>query len=296
MTDIKNNKNLKKMTLYFVLTLIASVISSIGLHVFVYPANFVPLGLEAVVTLLYYLFPSINAGWFNLILNTPLIVYAFFKLDKKYVTYTLIFTILSSILLIVLELVSFPKYVSVDGRIISAIFAGVLLGLRTGIMIRLGSSTGGVDIIACSIQKKMQYINVERLISILCIIVIGISYFVYKDFNCILLALVQLFISEKVMTIIMRESREAYEVKIVTKSPYVLYDDIVNVLGHTATVIKSQGMYTNCENSLVITIINRRQLPQIISLSKKYPETFIYYTQVNGVYGKFRKNVDDIIN
>jgi uncharacterized membrane-anchored protein YitT (DUF2179 family) len=208
----------------------------------------------------------------------------------------LLFTILSSIVLILLELVSFPQYVSVDGRIISAIFAGIMLGTRTGIMIRLGSSTGGVDVIACSIQKKVEYINVERLISILCFVIIGISYFVYKDFNCILLALVQLFISEKVVTLIMRDSREAVEVKIVTKHPNELYDEIVNVLGHTATIVKSQGMYSCSENCLVITIINRRQIPQLIAISKRHPDTFMYYSEVLGIYGKFRKNKDDVIN
>lgn len=291
-----NSKCKKNHILSISLTFIASIISAVGLHVFVYPANFVPLGLEAVVTLLYYIFPSVNAGWFNLLLNAPLIVYAFFKLDKKYVGYTLLFTIISSIILIVLELVSFPQYVSVDGRIISAIFAGVMLGTRTGIMIRLGASTGGVDIIACSIQKKMEYVNVERLISVLCFVIIGISYFVYKDFNCILLAVVQLFISEKVVTLIMRDSREAIEVKIATKYPNELYDEIVNVLGHTATIVKSQGMYTNTENSLVFTIINRRQIPQLIAISKRHPDTFMYYTEVLGVYGKFRKHKDDEIN
>ncbi len=291
---VSTNKN--NYVIYILLTFLASTISSIGLHVFVYPANFVPLGLEAVVTLLYYLFPAVNAGWFNLILNAPLIIYAFFKLDKKYVYYTLLFTLFSSVILILLEALSFPQYVSVDGRIISAIFAGVLLGVRTGIMIRLGSSTGGVDIIACSIQKKVEYINVERLISVLCFVIIGISYFVYKDFNCILLALVQLFISEKVVTLIMRESREAIEVKIATKNPDALYDEIVNVLGHTATIVKSQGMYTSSENYLVFTIINRRQLAQLISISKRHPDTFMYYTEVGGVFGKFKKNKDDIIN
>ena len=81
----KNFQNVKTFLWLTILTILASVVSTLALHVFVYPSNFVPLGLEAVVTILYHYFPKINAGWFTLILNAPLIILAWFKLDKKYV-------------------------------------------------------------------------------------------------------------------------------------------------------------------------------------------------------------------
>ncbi len=278
------------------LTIFASLVSALALHVFVYPAKFVSLGVEAIVTLLYTVFPFINSGWFNLILNAPLIIFAFFKLDKKYVVYTLLFTLFSSVFLLVFGYLNIPQYVALDGRIISAIFAGVMLGARTGLMLKIGSSTGGVDIIACIIQKKMQYVNVERIISVLCIIIIGVSYFVFKDFNCILLGIVQLFISEKTTEMIMRERREAIEVKIVTDSPEELYGDIVEKLCHSATIVETRGMYSGKGNYMVLTVINRRQIPQINKILKSHPNSFIYYTEVSGVYGKFRKSDEEFIN
>ena len=107
-----------------IFTIVSSIISGLALHVFVYPADFVSLGLEAVVTMLQKL-TGVNAGWFNLVLNIPLIIWAWFKLDKRYVVYTLLFTFLSSVSLILLELWNFPQYSSENDIIISAIFAGV---------------------------------------------------------------------------------------------------------------------------------------------------------------------------
>lgn len=274
-----------------IFTIVASIISGLALHVFVYPADFVSLGLEAVVTMLQKL-TGVNAGWFNLVLNIPLIIWAWFKLDKRYVVYTLLFTFLSSISLILLELWNFPQYSSENDRIISAIFAGVLIGTRTAIMFKVDASTGGIDIIACIVQKKLQYVNVERIISVICCGIIGASYFVYKDFNCILLSIVLMFISEKVITFMMKDTREALEVKIVTKYPKEITEEFVANLQHTATIISSKGAYTNAENSVILAVINRRQLPQFIKIVKKYPETFAYYSDVQGVYGKFRKHKD----
>ncbi len=290
---MKKTLKFKEIIIPLLVTVFASFVSALALHVFVYPAKFVPLGVEAIVTLLYTLFPFINSGWFNLLLNAPLIIFAFFKLDKKYVVYTLLFTLFSSVFLLVFGYLNIPDYEAQDGRIISAIFAGVMLGVRTGFMLKIGSSTGGVDIIACFIQKKMPYVNVERIISVLCIIIIGISYFVFKDFNCILLAIIQLFISEKTTEFIMRENREAIEVKIVTDEPQDLYDDIVEKLCHSATIVETKGMYTGKGNYMVLTVINRRQIPEINKILKCHPTSFIYYTEVSGVYGKFRKSGED---
>ena len=286
-------KNVKDIIIATLFTIFASVVSAVALHVFVYPAKFVPLGLEAIVTLLYAIFPKINSGIFNLLLNAPLVILAWFKLDKKYVVYTMLFTLLSSLMLLLLGGVNFPQYQAPDGRIISAIFAGVMLGVRTGVMLKISASTGGVDIIACIVQKKMPYVNVERIISFLCIAIIGISYFVYKDFNCILLGLVQLFISEKTTSFIMRDSREALEVKIVTNNPDELYGFLVDKLGHSATIVNSYGLYLHQANYVVFSIINRRQLSEIVNISRQYPNTFIYYNEVCGVYGKFRKRRED---
>lgn len=286
---IKGDKerNVKRAITGFFMTLLAAVVSSLALHVFVYPSHFVPLGLEAIVTMLQQL-TGLNAGWFNLILNLPLVIYALFRLDKKYVIFSLIFTIVSSVLIILWAAVDFPQYVAENERLLASIFAGIMLGLRTGIMLRIGSSTGGADIIAAMIQKKMQHVNVERIISVICLIIIGVSYFVYWDFNSVLLAVVQMFICERAINMLMRDTRHAIEVKIITRQPDAIREDIIKNLRHGATLVDSKGMFTGEDNSIIISVLNVGQLSELFNLLKKYPDTFVYYSEVSGVRGNFR--------
>lgn len=275
------------------MTLGAGLLSALAMHVFIYPASFVPLGLEAVVTMLQEI-TSINAGIINIALNAPLLIYAFFKVDKKYVFYTILFTLVSSFALILLAEVKFPQYhCGNEGRILPAIFAGIMLGFRTGIMLRLGGSTGGVDVIAKMLQQKHPNMNIERLISILCVIPIGISYFVYNDFNCILLGVVQMFIAEKATTPLLKSSRNAVEVKIITKHPELIRDDIVFNLRHSATVTECKGMFSENEYYTVVSVINLYQMNDFITIIKKYPDTFVYYSEVQGVCGNFRRYKDE---
>ena len=283
--------SIKKEILSVLLTIFASIVSTLALYIFVYPSGFVPLGLEAIVTMIHVK-TGFSAGLLTLIFNLPLIVYAWFKLNKRYVIYTLLFTVLSSILLEVYGLINLIKYLD-NEKSVASIFAGVMLGVRTGIMLKMGSSTGGVDIIAQIVQKKMPYVNLERIITVICCIIIGVSYFVYNDFSCILLALISMVVCEFTTSLILRDSREAIEVKIITKNAEEISAELITELNHTATVIDAEGMYKKENNKVVLAVINRRELPTVMNIVKKYDETFVYYTDVKGVYGKFRRHKPD---
>ena len=283
--------SIKKEILSVLLTVFASIVSTLALYIFVYPSGFVPLGLEAIVTMIHVK-TGFSAGLLTLIFNLPLIVYAWFKLNKRYVIYTLLFTVLSSVLLEVYGLINLIKYLD-NEKSVASIFAGVMLGVRTGIMLKMGSSTGGVDIIAQIVQKKMPYVNLERIITVICCIIIGVSYFVYNDFSCILLALISMVVCEFTTSLILRDSREAIEVKIITKNAEEISAELITELNHSATVIDAEGMYKKENNKVVLAVINRRELPTVMNIVKKYDETFVYYTDVKGVYGKFRRHKTD---
>ena len=92
-----DNKKLsvKKEASSLAVTLFSATLSAFGLWVFVYPANFAPSGVDGIATMLQSLV-GWNAGYFSLILNFPLLVLAFFFLKKRYVVYTVLFTLFSS--------------------------------------------------------------------------------------------------------------------------------------------------------------------------------------------------------
>jgi len=276
------------------LTVLAAVVSAFTLHVFVYQNEFAPSGFDGIATMLQQT-TGISAGIYYMLLNIPLLAIALFLLDKKYVIYTVLFTVLSSALIFVLGTVGFYQYEAANEKLLAAIFSGLLLGVRTGIMIRLGASTGGVDIIACIIHKKSTYIHVERIIAILCYIIIGLSFFVYRNINSVLLAVVQMFVFEWGVNLIMKDSRDAIEFKIVTEHPEELKNAIINELKHGATILESKGMYTDNPSHVIISIVNSRQIPEFLKIIKDYPDTFVYYSKVMGVRGNFRWRKSDVV-
>ncbi len=277
-----------------VIILIAGVLSAIGLYTFVNPANFAPSGIDGIALMTQQLF-GINMGYVSLAINVPLLVIAWFFINKKYVIYTFIFTIVSSVMLIVMEAVNMYEYVSETNAWISVFASGILLGTRTAILLKIGGSSGGVDIIASIFQKQKPYMNIEVLISIFCYIIIGASFFVYRNIESVIMSVVQMLIFNLAMNYILKTTRNAVEVKIITDEPEKFKEDILLKLKHGATVIRCNGMYTGDEKAMVITLINIHQMNDLIKLSKNYKNTFLYYGDVTGVWGNFRWNKSDVV-
>ena len=289
-----NSIRWKKEACAILVTLLASFMSAFGLHYFVYSAAFAPSGIDGVATMLREL-TGVNAGIYSLAFNLPLLVVAWFILRRRYVLYTLLFTVISSVLLMLFEAWSFPIYEGVADGLVAAAFSGVILGVRTGVMLRIGASTGGVDIAAGMIQMRRPHMNVERIITVICYGIIVLSYFVYRDVTSILLSFVQMFIFDKFASAMLRDSRGAIEVTIVTKHPEAIRNEIICNLKHGATVLSSRGMYTDDESSMIVSVINLRQLPTFLEIIKRYPGTFTYYSELIGVHGNFRWRKDDAV-
>ena len=283
--------NIKKETINVLLAVIASAVSAFGLHIFVFGNSFAPSGIDGIATMLQEV-TKINAGIFTFALNLPLLIAAWFILKRKYVIYTILFTVLASLWVYVLGEVHFYQYIVETDKVIVAIFSGLLLGARTGIMLRIGASSGGIDIIACIVQNKFNR-DVEKVISFVCYIIIGVSYFVYRDLTCILLSVVQMFVFEKTVAFILKDTRNAVKFEIITKEPEKLKEEIIYELKHGATIVQSKGMFTDEQSTIVVTIVNTRQVPEFLQILKKYPDTFVYYTDVTGVNGNFRWRRDE---
>lgn len=286
-------KVIKTVTDIF-LIIVAAFLSAIGLYTFVNPANFAPSGVDGISMMVQKL-TDINMGYVSLAINVPLLIIAWFFISRRYVIYTSLFTVVSSVAMIVMEKINMYEYVTENHVWIAVFASGIMLGVRTAIMIRIGGSTGGVDIIACIVQKKKPYMNIETLISIFCYVTIGISFFVYRNIESVIMSVIQTLIFNLAMNSVLKTTRNAVEVRIITSDPEQFKDDILLNLKHGATLMDCKGMFTGEEKSMIVTIININQMDELIKLSRKYPNSFVYFSEVNGVWGNFRWRKHDAV-
>jgi uncharacterized membrane-anchored protein YitT (DUF2179 family) len=169
-----------------------------------------------------------------------------------------------------------------------------MMGVCIGIMLKIGYSSGGVDIVACLLHKWKPHINVERIISICAYSIVVISFFVYRDLTSIFLSAIQIFMSECIISIILKRERYAIEVKIVTKNPEEIKNEILYTFKHGATIVKSNGMYSGDDNYVIMSVMNVKEIPRLMNILKKYPDMFVYFSDGVRVQGDFHFNDDEI--
>ena len=301
MVESALSKKIKKESTHVLLTLVAAICSVVALHTFVVPSNFASSGIDGLCTVLYEI-TGLNMGWFKIMINLPLLILAYIFLKRKYVIYVMFFTFLDSLGVILLEKINFYIYIP-DGlpaseligyRLIAALVSGIMMGVCIGIMLKIGYSSGGVDIVACLLHKWKPHINVERIISICAYSIVVISFFVYRDLTSIFLSAIQIFMSECIISIILKRERYAIEVKIVTKNPEEIKNEILYTFKHGATIVKSNGMYSGDDNYVIMSVMNVKEIPKLMNILKKSPDMFVYFSDGIRVQGDFHFNDDEI--
>ena len=122
----------------------------------------------------------------------------------------------------------------------------------------------------------------------------AVSFFVYKDLTSVFLSAVQIFASECIVSELLKRERYAIEVKIVTKDPYKIKDEILYTHKHGATVVKSNGMYSGDDNYIIFTVMSVKEIPRLMDIMKKYPDSFVYFSDGVRVQGDFHFRDDEI--
>ncbi|MCI8458357.1 MAG: YitT family protein [Clostridia bacterium] len=275
--------------------LVAGLLRAVSIYSFVVPNNFAPGGVTGIASMLEYKL-HINAGYFLLGINVPLLIIAFIFIGKRFAITSGIAIVLSSALMVLFEKVDFYTFSTANtgaDQLLAAIAGGILGGAGIAILLKLGGSSGGTDILAVLIQKKHSGTNVAWFIFMIDSIVVFASAFIYDNpIVPILLSLVEMFVSSKVNETILQGFKSAIKFEIVTgaESADELAKDIMQKLHRGVTMLPAKGMYTGVDRAMLVCILRKRQMSNFRDILKKYPNTFAYVSGTSEVVGQGFKN------
>lgn len=310
--SLSRNKKIKKYTLIYVAFILLSLIRSISTYVFIVPNAFAPGGFGGIASIVYNIVKQYNVklaeGVFNpavtvFVLNIPLLIVAFFKLNKRFAFNTAFCVLLYSGFMGLFSAVKVPVF---EGEmtsgvvIIAALVGGVLAGISLGFMLMINTSLGGTDIIAKLAYKKNPNINVQWQIFVFDSVVVLFSGLIGaintkgKNANEIFVAVsspifysfITLYVTSKVADLITNGLGSSYVFNIITEKADEVGEAIVAQLKRGGTIIDGKGIYTQYNRMILICVVKKRQT----SLLKKIvatidPEAFMYITKTSEVSG-----------
>lgn len=275
----------------------------LGWSIFLVPNNLVGGGVTGVSAILQYATHGvIKIGYSYFVVNAALIIAAMFVLGFGFGWKTIYATILASIgLNLFQDLIpaDFIQAIALDnGKLMSTIMGGIMVGVGIGFTMIAGGSTGGTDIIALMVNK---YRNVSpgRLILYMDVVIILSSLlvpsftsdgeelpFVEKLTN-VVYGFILITINSTVLDLVISGSRQSVQLFILSKHYAEIADSITKDLHRGVTVLDGKGWYTK-ENTEVLMVLTRKTDLNILLRYIKAidPDAFLSVTSVTGVYGK----------
>ena len=282
-----------KKFLEFLLISVLAVLSAVTYIIFIFPNSFAPAGINGLTTMIQYLF-HINIGYLSLLINLPLVIVVFFLVDKEFAAKTLVYIVFFSGALILLQEpfldLSAFIYQTENGtsKILGPLVAGILNGGILGATF-MANGSSGTDLVAAIIHKFNAAYNFVWVSFALTTVVALVSYFVYDyEIEPVILCILYSYFSSNVSDKMLKGSREAIKFEIITNNPEEISHEIIEKLGHSATLINAEGCYSHDRKSMLVCVINKDQIVKLKQILNKYPGSFASISNVTNTVGRFK--------
>lgn len=215
------------------------------------------------------------------VLNLPLFILAWRQISPRFTIFTILAVVCSSVMIKVIK----PLTLTSD-PIICALFGAAINGFGTGLALKNGISTGGLDILGLTIRKKtghsMGTINIcfNLLIVLAAGIVYGWPYAFYSALG--------LFVNGVVIDMVYTRQQKM-QVMIVTNKPKSVIDCIQNHMRRGITIIHgAEGAYNHEEKTILFTVISRYEQPELrAAMQEGDPYAFVSIAENVKIMGRF---------
>jgi len=310
---IELRKKTLKLTGFYAGLVTLSLVRALGAHVFIVPNGFAPGGISGLASIIYNAVlpynPQLAATWLNagitvFFMNIPLLIWAYFKLNKSFVINTALCVMSYAGFMWLLSAVSFPVFSATNMEsgfmLVASLIGGVLIGFSMGVMLIINMSMGGTDIIGKIIYQKNPVVNVQWIIFFVDIIVVltsGILGFIVPQgegshslfvrvMSPIFYSFISLYVTSKVADVIGTGVESSVVFHIVTEKYNEIAESIVRDLHRGATILRGEGVYTHSEREILICVVRRKQIINLKKLIKNIDSNaFLYITNAREVNG-----------
>lgn len=282
--------------LEYVIVALMGMLLATSYVLFVVQNHFAPAGINGVTVMMQEKL-GFSIGYASFIINLPLCVFAYFKVDKRFGLRTMVFSLVYSGFYLLLQQVV-PERIQYNAQGIDTIYpvmiSGIISGFIYGILFRLGASSGGTDVVGKYVSKVKPKLNFFWVTFTLNAVVAFSSLFVYSqagvlDYKPVCLCLLYCFISSFMGNLMLKGNKQAYQFVIVTSNPEPIEKDIITELKHSATRLTGHGIYSNSEKTVLFCVVNKHQIVDFEKIIRRHPDTFTYVETVNETLGNFKK-------
>lgn len=266
---------------------LGTALMALSSNFFFSPANVIPGGFTGLGIIIQEVTtPFIDGGvplWFtNLILNIPLFLIVIKIRGFRFMSRTVITTLLFSAWLFIIPEVPLAS----DDLFLTAVIGGALMGLGVGLTFLGKGTTGGTDTVAALINKMFPHISTARILPVLDGSIILLSAWIFGIRNT-LYAIVSVVISGYLSDHVLYGVRNASLAFIISDHSNEIADAILRDLERGVTRLRGTGMYTDQERAVLMCAVSKKQTVLVKEIvSDIDPEAFLILTDAGEIRGE----------
>ncbi|MFD1037689.1 YitT family protein [Virgibacillus byunsanensis] len=270
-----------------IIVVFGALLNAISLNFFLIGANVYASGFTGAAQLLSSVFNDfmgigVSTGILLFILNIPVAILGWRKVGKGFTVYSVISVLFTTVFLEVMPVVALSEDI-----ILNAVFGGVIAGTGVGMTLKMGASTGGMDIVAM-VLSRMKDRPIGTYFLLLNSIIIVMAGVLYEPENA-LYTLLTLYVTTRVIDAI-HTRHEKVTAMIITHKADELQAAIHGTMVRGITILPAKGAYTKEDKHMMYLVVTRYELYDLERIIGEIdPKAFTNIVQTTGIFGFFRK-------
>lgn len=170
--------------------------------------------------------------------------------------------------------------------LLAAVYGGVIQGVGIGLVFLGQGTTGGTDMMAALIQRKLKHYSIAQIMQFIDGLVVVVGMYVFGVYKA-LYAIIAVYLVTKVtdgMIEGLKFSKGAY---IITEKADQVSHMIINEMDRGVTGLKGVGMYSGQDKLMLFCVVNKKE---IVTLREKVDaidsDAFVIVSDVREVHGE----------
>lgn len=270
------------VVLDIVKTAIGCALFALGFDMFLIPGGMNAGGLSGLAMVFVHLTEFGSVGAITALLNVPLFILAGMKIGKKFFFGSFIGMVFSSLFIDLFAILPVPNV----EPLIGALYGGLICGAGLGFVFAAGVSTGGSDIIVRLLKLKYRHVPIGVISMCFDAFVAVLTGIVYQDVNSALYTGIAIFISGKIIDMVVYSFDYSKVALIITKDHEKVAQTISDKLERGATYLNGEGSYTRKATKVVLTAVKKQQVAELKELVVDIdPDAFIIVQEAHQVLG-----------
>ena len=274
---------MKKWMLSAAIVTAGNLLYALTIKLFVLPTGLVMGGTTGLGLTANYL-TGVPISAFVLAFNMVMLLLGLCVLGRRFAATTLLSSFIYPLALEFWQRL-LGDYVLTKDVMLCTLFAGLGVGVSLGLVIRVGASTGGMDIPPLILNRLFRApVSVCMYFFDVCIL---LSQGLFQSPEKLLYGVVLVMIYTIVLDKMLLMGTSRIEIKVVSEKSEEIRQAILQDLNRGVTLIQTESGYLRQNAQLVLSVLSSRELPKAEKLIHQIdPECFLMVSRISEVKGR----------